>query len=151
MLLATFVKFHDITEAIKSIKAELALEDHQIFTLKLVLEAASVEEEEVKYVLTYNYHGGKERDKIELTQRWATIAIHRHQQTNTLYTINAINAIIRKDHSTLSINEYRTIPIEWDKFQNCMLLTKDKQAKTYHTHIVRNRIGDEERGNHTHE
>ena len=61
-----------------------------------------------------------------------TIALHRKKQTNTLYTINALNEIIReKNQGVLD----KTFPIEWSEFQNQLLLVNDEGLTKIHTRI----------------
>ena len=51
-----------------------------------------------------------------------TISLHRKKNTNTLYTINALNNLIRE------LNDGKldkTFPIEWENYKNCLLLTNE--------------------------
>ena len=51
-----------------------------------------------------------------------TISLHRKKNTNTLYTINALNDLIRE------LNDGKldkTFPIEWENYKNCLLLTNE--------------------------
>lgn len=51
-----------------------------------------------------------------------TILIHRKKETNTLYTINALNLLIK----TLNNNVLdKTYLIPWDKYKNNLLLIQD--------------------------
>jgi hypothetical protein len=48
-----------------------------------------------------------------------TISLHRKKHSNTLYTINALNTLIRKlNNGVLD----KTFSIEWDDYKNCILL-----------------------------
>ena len=61
-----------------------------------------------------------------------TISLHRKKQSNTLYTINALNEVIR------SLNEGvldKTFPIPWDDYYNCLLLTNEDGLNKIHTKI----------------
>jgi hypothetical protein len=61
-----------------------------------------------------------------------TIALHRKKQTNTLYTINALNEIIReKNQGVLD----KSFPIEWSEFQNTLLLVNDEGLNKIKTRI----------------
>ena len=52
-----------------------------------------------------------------------TIALHRKKQSNTLYTINALNEVIRdKNNGVLD----KTFPITWSEFQNSLLLVNEQ-------------------------
>ena len=61
-----------------------------------------------------------------------TIALHRKKQTNTLYTINSLNEIIReKNNGVLD----KTFPVPWEEYQNQLLLVNDEGLNKIHTRI----------------
>ena len=51
-----------------------------------------------------------------------TISLHRKKQTNTLYTINALNEVIRELNNGVLDKRF---PIPWEQYQNSLLLTND--------------------------
>ena len=51
-----------------------------------------------------------------------TISIHRKKETNTLYTVNALNEVI-KDLNNGILDKTMILP--WDAFENSFLLTDD--------------------------
>ena len=51
-----------------------------------------------------------------------TISLHRKKQTNTLYTINALNEVIRsKNNGGLD----KKFQVDWTEFQNSLILTNE--------------------------
>jgi len=51
-----------------------------------------------------------------------TISLHRKKHTNTLYTINALNDLIRElNNGVLD----KSFSVEWENYKNCLLLTND--------------------------
>ena len=61
-----------------------------------------------------------------------TISLHRKKETNTLYTINALNFVI----ALLNDGKVdKTFPMKWENYRNTMLLTSDAGLKTVHTEI----------------
>ena len=54
-----------------------------------------------------------------------TILVHRKKQTNTLYTINALNELIKELNDGVLDKKF---PIEWENYKNCILLI---QAEGY--------------------
>ena len=48
-----------------------------------------------------------------------TILVHRKKQTNTLYTINALNELIKNLNNGVLDKKF---PIEWENYKNCILL-----------------------------
>ena len=51
-----------------------------------------------------------------------TISLHRKKQSNTLYTINALNEVIRELNGGVLDKKF---PIPWEDYQNSLLLTND--------------------------
>ena len=49
-----------------------------------------------------------------------TISIHRKKETNTLYTVNALNAIIRRVNNGVLD---KTFQVDWNNYQNSFILT----------------------------
>ena len=56
-----------------------------------------------------------------------TISINRKKETNTLYTINALNALIRSLNSGILDKSYM---INWYDYKDCMLLSQGDEYKT---------------------
>lgn len=51
-----------------------------------------------------------------------TISIHRKKETNTLYTVNALNAVIRSVNNGIVDKTYQ---VDWPHYQNSFILTDD--------------------------
>jgi hypothetical protein len=51
-----------------------------------------------------------------------TISLHRKKQTNTLYSINALNEVIRDLNDGVLDKRF---PVPWEEYQNSLLLTND--------------------------
>ena len=51
-----------------------------------------------------------------------TISIHRKKETNTLYTVNALNEVIRKVNNGVLDKTYQ---LDWSHYQNSFILTDD--------------------------
>jgi hypothetical protein len=49
-----------------------------------------------------------------------TILVHRKKQSNTLYTINALNQLIKEENGGVLDTSFS---LDWDKFRNCIILT----------------------------
>lgn len=61
-----------------------------------------------------------------------TISLHRKKETNTLYTINALNFVISLQNDGKIDKEF---PMKWENYRNTMLLTSDAGLKQIHTDI----------------
>lgn len=49
-----------------------------------------------------------------------TISIHRKKDSNTIYTINSLNMLIRKLNNGILDSNYQ---VNWGNYNNCILLT----------------------------
>ena len=61
-----------------------------------------------------------------------TISVHRKKETNTLYTINALNQLITEINNGVLDKSFE---IEWDRYRNTMLTTNDEGLKKIPTKI----------------
>lgn len=55
-----------------------------------------------------------------------TISIHRKKQTNTLYTLNAMNQIIKDENNGIFDKSYS---VKWELYQNCIIITGDPSIR----------------------
>ena len=82
-----------------------------------------------EYVVTYNVDQGNINYIPE-----NTILVHRKKESNTLYTINALNELIKKlNEGVVDIN-YK---VNWQHYRNCILLTQHNELKQLNTKIGR--------------
>ena len=107
-LYCTFTTNDDVGEIIEKIKNSYVILFNKIF----VLESLDGE----KIMLTYNVDMGNSSTSGIIDN---TILVHRKKQTNTLYTINALNELIKSLN-----NGYldKTYTINWNNYKNCILL-----------------------------
>jgi hypothetical protein len=54
-----------------------------------------------------------------------TILIHRKKETNTLYTLNAMNKLIEEENGVFD----KTYVVRWDLYKNSLILTGDISIK----------------------
>ena len=107
-LYCTFTNTKDIDIVVNKIQSSYVI----LFNKLFVLESLDGE----KIMLTYNVDmGNTSRDSILDN----TILVHRKKQTNTLYTINALNELIKSLNNGVLDKRF---PIEWNDYKNCILL-----------------------------
>jgi hypothetical protein len=82
-----------------------------------------------EYVITYNVDQGNVNN-IPLN----TILVHRKKETNTLYTINALNDLIKKLNGGVVDVAFR---VNWQHYQNCILLTQNGDLKQLNTKVYK--------------
>jgi hypothetical protein len=59
-----------------------------------------------------------------------TILLHRKKETNTLYTINALNILIMTLNNGMMDNKF---PINWPEYKNSVLLTQGAEFRKLNT------------------
>jgi hypothetical protein len=82
-----------------------------------------------EYVVTYNVEQGNINTIPE-----NTILVHRKKESNTLYTINALNELIRKLNGGVVDPKF---PISWNHYRNSVLLTQHNELNQLKTKIYK--------------
>ena len=86
------------------------------------------EDDQNQLICTYNV----EYDEDAIQDVPDTISLHRKKNSNTLYTINALNDLIRElNGGKLD----KSFPIEWNNYRNCLLLTNETGLNKIPTRI----------------
>lgn len=119
-LFCTFSTKDGLEEKLAEINSEYKIMYKKIFVL------ASAECEE--YLCTYNIEIEDTKPRVLPN----TILLHRKKETNTLYTINALNVLIKSMNSGILD---QTFPIHWKDYQNSVLLTQDNNLRRLNTVI----------------
>ena len=120
-LFCTFVSEDALDDMVSSIAKAYSIMYNKMF----VLFVKSTGE----YVVTYNVEQGNVNN-IPLN----TILVHRKKETNTLYTINALNDLIKKLNGGVVDTNYR---VNWQHYQNCILLTQNGDLKQLNTKVYK--------------
>lgn len=119
-LFCTFSPKSELDDTIRKINKEYSILYKKIFVL------SSPESDE--YMCSYNIDF-KETSVVILPN---TILLHRKKETNTLYTINALNTLIKKLNNNILDTSYI---INWNNYKNCILLTQGNDIKRLNTII----------------
>ena len=61
-----------------------------------------------------------------------TILVHRKKQSNTLYTINSLNEVVKELNGGIMDKNFT---VDWDKFKNCIIVTNTEGVKKISTRI----------------
>ena len=118
-LYCTFLQDEGVNEVVDRI-----LEEHDILFNKIFVLVALDDD---KTMLTYNIDG-----PVYNLQLPNTILVHRKKQTNTLYTINALNEVIRYLNGGVLDTTYQ---VDWTRFRNSLLLTRPGGFKKVRTRL----------------
>ena len=119
-LLCTFTFGESLDETISSITENYDVLFGKIF----ILENADAQYE---YMCTYNVGSS-----VDFNILASTISLHRKRQTNTLYTINALNTLIRFANNDELDSSFQ---VDWTEYQNCLLTTNGENLKRTPTTI----------------
>ena len=120
-LLCTFAHRKDLELIVDYISKSYSISEKTVFVF------SDADKKSDLYV-TYNV----EPDDYGKTP--STIMIHRKKETNTLYTVNALNAIIRKVNNGVLDKSYI---IEWENYSNSLLLTDGDELKHIHLDLYK--------------
>jgi len=61
-----------------------------------------------------------------------TILVHRKKQSNTLYTINALNELVKEENGGILDKSFE---IDWNRFKNTIIVTNTEGTKKISTRI----------------
>ena len=120
-LYCTFVPEENIESTVDKIKSSYSILFNKIF----VLESLDGE----KVMLTYNVDMGNSSSEFLVSN---TILVHRKKQTNTLYTINALNELIKSLNNGYLDKSYA---VNWNDYRNCILLIQTDGYKRIDTKV----------------
>ena len=120
-LFCTFASEDTLEDVLAQVKEKYNIIYNKIF----VLYSKSQDE----YICTYNVDFGNVSSFLE-----NTILVHRKKESNTLYTINALNTLIKQLNGGVLDTSYR---INWPDYRNCILLTKGPELKRINTKLFR--------------
>jgi hypothetical protein len=122
-LFATFSKKEDIKETIDTITNRYTILYNKIFILE------SKDSNELIY--TYNIDPGNLSMTTVLPN---TILVHRKKESNSLYTINALNTLIKSLNNGYADPNYR---VNWNDYKNTILLTNGPDLRKLETTIYK--------------
>ena len=120
-LFCTFTALDDLELLVHELSNKYSIMYNKMF----VLHVKSNNE----YVVTYNVDQGNVNDIPE-----NTILVHRKKESNTLYTINALNELIKRLNGGVVDTRY---PVNWTHYRNCILLTQHNEIKQLNTKIFK--------------
>tara|TARA_R100001015_G_C4577767_1_gene134757 strand:+ start:91 stop:549 length:459 start_codon:yes stop_codon:yes gene_type:complete len=118
-LFCTFVRLEEIEAKVEELSSTYSIMYNKMFVLFI--------KSNNEYVITYNVDQG---NVTEIPEN--TILVHRKKDTNTLYTINALNELIKKLNGGVVDTKF---PINWKHYRNCVLLTQHNELKQLNTKI----------------
>jgi hypothetical protein len=122
-LFATFSKKEDIETTLETIKGRYTILFNKIF----ILESKDSDE----LICTYNIDPGNLSSTTVLPN---TILLHRKKESNTLYTINALNTLIKILNDGVVDPKFM---VNWNDYKNTILLTNGPDLRKLETSIYK--------------
>jgi len=120
-LVCTFSTLNEVENMINHIKSTYDIKYNKMFILHI--------QSNDEYAVTYNVEQGNVSNLPE-----NTILVHRKKDSNTLYTINALNELIKSLNGGVVNTKF---PIEWKHYRNTILLTQHNELKQLRTKIYK--------------
>ena len=120
-LLCTFTNKEELQNTLQLIRETYHIVYNYIYVLQ---NKGNLEE----LFITYNIDTSVRPDR-PLTD---TILVHRKKQSNTLYTINALNELVKEENGGVLDKSFS---IDWDKFRNSIIVTNVEGTKKISTRI----------------
>lgn len=121
-LFCTFAPKEGLSAVVEEIRDHYTVLYDKIF----ILESQDTNE----YLCTYNI----DPNNSSLQVLPNTILLHRKKETNTLYTINALNLLIKELNGGVMDSKYRIV---WPDFRNTVLLTQGTDLKKIQTKVYK--------------
>jgi hypothetical protein len=118
-LFCTFTTLESLEDTVEQITEKYDILFNKVFILQ--------SKDQNEYICTYNV----DPNTIGIFPE-NTILVHRKKESNTLYTINALNELIKELNGGVLDKTYK---INWQDFRNTILLTKGGSLKKLHTSL----------------
>ena len=120
-LFCTFTTLDDLDSLVGDLTRKYSIMYDKIFVLEV--------KDNNEYVLTYNIEMSNLAHIPE-----NTILVHRKKESNTLYTINALNELIKKLNDGVVDTRFQ---IDWQHYKNTILLTQQNELRQLKTKIYK--------------
>ena len=118
-LFCTFTTLDSLDDLVRDLTRRYTIMYNKMFVLEI--------KNNNEYVVTYNVEQANVANIPE-----NTILVHRKKDTNTLYTINALNELIKSLNGGVVDSRYK---IDWMHYRNTILLTQQNELKELKTKI----------------
>lgn len=120
-LLCTFTNKNELQTTLQNIRESYVIVYNYIYILQ---NKSNLDELYVTYNINTEYRPSQPLQD--------TILIHRKKESNSLYTINALNQLVREENGGVLD---KTFAIDWQKFKNSIILTNTEGTKKIQTRI----------------
>ena len=123
-LLCTFTTKNNIDNTINKIEESYTIAFNKIYVLQ--------NEDDIRELIcTYNVESNEGVDYNLVSN---TISLHRKKYSNTLYTINALNEVIKNLNNGILDTTYQ---VPWENFKNMIMVTNSEGLNKINTRIFK--------------
>ena len=120
-LFCTFVRRRELEDAVERITTTYPILHNKIFVLSIT--------DRRDLAVTYT---PDTTERLSISED--TILVHRKKHTNTLYTINAMNLIIKMNNNGMLD---KTHQVDWESYKNSILLSNDDELNKLPTKVYK--------------
>ncbi len=120
-LFCTFVRRRELEDAVERITTTYPILHNKIFVLSIT--------DRRDLAVTYT---PDTTERLSISED--TILVHRKKHTNTLYTINAMNLIIKMNNNGVLD---KTHQVDWESYKNSILLSNDDELNKLPTKVYK--------------
>lgn len=121
-LLCTFSKQESCMDDIEGLSKYYNIIDHKVYVLQNGFNKSEV-------FLTYNAE-----KSINNKFYPNTISIHRKKEYNVIYSINALNEMIKLKNNGFASNTYQ---LDWESYRNSFITARDGNVKVTPTRLLK--------------
>jgi hypothetical protein len=108
-LLCTFAETENLQDILQKIRENYKIVYNYIYVLQ---NKTNIDELYITYNIDVEF-----KPDVQLEN---TILVHRKKQSNSLYTINALNQLIKEENGGVLDTNFS---LDWEKFKNSIILT----------------------------
>ena len=122
-LLCTFTTKKELDSTLQLIRETYTIVYNYIYVLQ---SKSNLDELYISYNIDTSFRFDKPLEE--------TILVHRKKETNTLYTINALNEIVKEENNGVLDKKFA---IDWKKYRNSIIVSDTEGTRKISTRIFK--------------
>jgi hypothetical protein len=118
-LICIFVTEEELDHVVEMIAKTYTVASNKLFILSI--------ENSNEFICSFNVEKGFQRKQLS-----GAMLVHRKKETNTMYTINSLNALIKLENDGILDSSFS---VDWSKYKNSLLVTSNNELKVLATKV----------------
>ena len=118
-LICIFVTEEELDHVVEMIAKTYTVASNKLFVLSI--------ENSNEFICSFNIEKGFQRKQLS-----GAMLVHRKKETNTMYTINSLNALIKLENDGILDSSFS---VDWSKYKNSLLVTSNNELKVLATKV----------------